>query len=115
MEIYILIGAIVIALGAIGFAVYEHVKTRKLIESISDMIDSATEGNFEETAFDESMSILLHRPFLPRKSKRRKRRSTHLSLIFPTRPRLLSQICFYIVNFFPKKTSATVQEKKLMP
>ena len=59
MEIYILIGSIVIALGAIGFAVYEHVKTRKLIESLSDMIDSATEGNFEETAFDESMYSLL--------------------------------------------------------
>lgn len=59
MEIYILIGAVIIALGAIGFAVYEHIKTRKLMNSLSDMIDSATEGNFEETTFDESMYSLL--------------------------------------------------------
>ena len=59
MEIYILIGAVVIALGAIGFAVYEHIKTKKLMQSLSDMIDSATEGNFEETTFDESMYSLL--------------------------------------------------------
>ena len=59
MEIYILIGAVVIAVGAIGFAVYEHIKTKKLMQSLSDMIDSATEGNFEETTFDESMYSLL--------------------------------------------------------
>ena len=59
MEIYILIGAIVIAIGAICFAVYEHIKTKKLMQSLSDMIDSATEGNFEETTFDESMYSLL--------------------------------------------------------
>lgn len=59
MEIYILIGAAVIALGAIGFAVFEHIRTKRLINSISDMIDSAIEGNFEETTFDESMYSLL--------------------------------------------------------
>lgn len=59
MEIYILIGAAVIALGAIGFAVYEHIRTKKLVNSISDMIDSAIEGDFEETTFDESMYSLL--------------------------------------------------------
>ena len=30
MEIYILIGAAVIAIGAIGFAVYEHIRTKRL-------------------------------------------------------------------------------------
>lgn len=59
MEIYILIGTAVIALGAIGFAVFEHIRTKRLINSISDMIDSAIEGNFEETTFDESMYSLL--------------------------------------------------------
>lgn len=59
MEIYIFIGAVVIALGAIGFAVYEHIRTKKLVNSISDMIESAIEGSFEETAFDESVYSLL--------------------------------------------------------
>lgn len=59
METYVLIGAAVIAAAAAGFAVYEHIKTRKLMKSVSDMIDSAIEGNFEETTFDESMYSLL--------------------------------------------------------
>ena len=59
METYVLIGAAVIAAAAAGFAVYEHIKTRKLMKSLSDMIDSAIEGNFEETTFDESMYSLL--------------------------------------------------------
>lgn len=59
METYILIIAIVVAAGALGFAVFEHIRTRKLMDSLADMIDSATEGRFEETAFDESMYSLL--------------------------------------------------------
>ena len=59
METYLLIIAIVVAAGALGFAVFEHIRTRKLMDSLADMIDSATEGRFEETAFDESMYSLL--------------------------------------------------------
>ena len=59
METYILIGALVVALGAIAFSVFEHIRTRRLLKSLSDMIDSAIEGSFEETAFDESMYSLL--------------------------------------------------------
>ena len=57
--LYIVIASAVVALIAITWAVTEHIKSRKLVNSISDMLDSAIEGEFSETSFDESVNSLL--------------------------------------------------------
>ena len=57
--IYIVIASVAAAVIAITWAVAEHIKTRKLVNSLSDMLDSAIEGDFSETSFDESVYSLL--------------------------------------------------------
>ena len=57
--IYLVIASVAAAVIAITWAVAEHIKTRKLVNSLSDMLDSAIEGDFSETSFDESVYSLL--------------------------------------------------------
>ena len=57
--IYIVIASVAAAVIAITWAVVEHIRTRRLVDSLSDMLDSAIEGDFSETSFDESVYSLL--------------------------------------------------------
>lgn len=49
---YILIGAAVLSLAA---ALWEHLRTRRLLENLNRMLEEAMQGNFTEDSFDESL------------------------------------------------------------
>lgn len=59
MNKYLILFCIAVAVVCIVIAAVEHIRTRKLIDSISDMLDSAIKGDFVEETFDESMNSLL--------------------------------------------------------
>ncbi len=54
-----LIICIIIAVSCATFAIIEHIRTKRLIDSISEMLDSAIDGDFKEEIFDESVNSLL--------------------------------------------------------
>lgn len=54
-----LIICIIIAVSCAAFAIIEHIRTKRLIDSISEMLDSAIDGDFKEEIFDESVNSLL--------------------------------------------------------
>ncbi|MCR5529731.1 MAG: HAMP domain-containing histidine kinase [Saccharofermentans sp.] len=56
---FILIIAILVALIAIAVAVIEHIRTRKLTDRLGEVLDSAIDGNFTESSYDESVESLL--------------------------------------------------------
>ena len=56
---FILIILILVALIAIAVAVTEHIRTRKLTDRLGDVLDSAIDGNFIESSYDESVESLL--------------------------------------------------------
>jgi signal transduction histidine kinase len=56
---FILIISIAAALISIAFAITEHIRTRRLTDSIGDMLDSAIEGKFTESTYDESVESFL--------------------------------------------------------
>ncbi len=56
---FILIILILVALIAIAVAVTEHIRTRKLTDRLGDVLDSAIDGNFTESSYDESVESLL--------------------------------------------------------
>jgi len=50
---------VVIAVICIVIVIVDRIRTRRLIRSISDMLDSAIEGDFKEETFDESVESLI--------------------------------------------------------
>ncbi len=53
---YICLAAgLVAAVAAIGFTLYYHTKTKKILNRASKMIDDAISGSFTESVFDESL------------------------------------------------------------
>ena len=56
--VYIIIGIIAL-IAAIAIVVVERIRTRRLIDNLTDMLDAAIKGEHQETHFDESVQSLL--------------------------------------------------------
>lgn len=48
-----------VALVSVVYAIVTRIRTRRTLDSVSDMLDSAIDGEISETSFDESMTSLL--------------------------------------------------------
>ena len=48
-----------VAVVSVVYAIVTRIRTRRTLDSVSDMLDSAIDGEISETSFDESMTSLL--------------------------------------------------------
>ena len=46
--------AILVLLAAVGFALWTHLRTRRMLDTLDQMLDDATRGDFQESLYDES-------------------------------------------------------------
>ena len=46
--------AILVLLAAVGFALWTHLRTRRMLDTLDQMLDDAIRGDFQESLYDES-------------------------------------------------------------